>query len=160
VLPAVFEVNHTMLAATVNGTGKRGRRRHGRLWERTMSTMSAEPPIESHCARCLRQAPDLKNDRNLDALEWEPLVNADGDVLGVICPDCITPEEQQAMDEDDMALLDVIDSLAAQCARRLKDVPYESDDPGEPLPPGWIVLDSDVDAVLVVCPDCVTPEDQ
>jgi hypothetical protein len=34
----------------------------------------------------------------------EPIVDADGEMFGAICPDCIMPEEQQAMDEDAMAV--------------------------------------------------------
>ena len=63
--------------------------------------MSTEPPIESHCTRCLRPAP-ADDDRSIEALEWESLVNDDHEMIGTVCPDCITPEEQQAMDDDTM----------------------------------------------------------
>jgi hypothetical protein len=57
-----------------------------------------EPPIESHCARCLRPAPP-EDDQSFT--DWEALAYDADEVLGVVCPDCITPEEQQAMDEAD-----------------------------------------------------------
>ncbi len=60
-------------------------------------------PIESHCIRCLRPAPD-EDDRSIEALEWEALTDDGGQVVGVLCPECITPEEQQAMDEEEMEL--------------------------------------------------------
>jgi hypothetical protein len=69
-----------------------------------MGAMSYVPPIESHCARCLRPNPDADEGMPND---WEVLVEAVG--VSVICEDCITPEEQQAMDEADMALLDELD---------------------------------------------------
>jgi hypothetical protein len=69
-------------------------------------------PTESHCARCLKPAPP-GGGQGPEALEWEalvvdassgipllaPLAHADHKVIGVICPDCITPEEQQEMDD-------------------------------------------------------------
>jgi hypothetical protein len=55
--------------------------------------------IGSHCARCLRANPDP--DPVGDSLPWDwEYLNADGEPVGVVCPDCITPEEQQAMDND------------------------------------------------------------
>jgi hypothetical protein len=106
------------------------------------------------CARCLTPAPDPSDPSDDSYLYWE--------VLGgqLICPGCITGEELQAIDEADMATIDDIRALAGHCARCLKDVPYATDDPGEPLPSGWVVLDADIDALLVVCPDCVKPDDE
>jgi DNA-directed RNA polymerase subunit RPC12/RpoP len=109
------------------------------------------PPAES-CARCGRPVPSDDDDEHLS---WE--VTADdnaADGCAWICPDCITPEEQQAIDEADIELGNEVRALAGHCARCLKNVPYETDDPGEPLPSGWAVLDADIDALLVVCPDC------
>lgn len=63
--------------------------------------MKYEPSIESHCARCLRPAPP-DDDRSIEALEWTTLTYADRDTTGVVCPDCITPGEQQSMDDDVM----------------------------------------------------------
>jgi hypothetical protein len=63
---------------------------------------AATPPIESHCARCLRPNPDLRD--GSVPTSWEPLVTG-GECVGVICEDCITPEERQAMDEVDMYLM-------------------------------------------------------
>ena len=67
-------------------------------------------PIESHCARCLRPAPDDPS------VEWEVVIADDGEVL-VICEDCVTGEARQAMDEEDMALGDL--------ARRPLDYPAD-----------------------------------
>lgn len=111
------------------------------------------------CARCQRPAPD-EDDQSLVALEWETLVNSDGDVTGVVCPDCITPEEQQATDEADMAIHDQVAGLAGHCARCLKAVPYVDDDPGAPLPGGWAMLNHDDPVMLIVCPDCICPGDE
>jgi hypothetical protein len=36
--------------------------------------------------------------------DWEVLTDDDGEVVGVVCEQCITPEEQQAMDVEMMAL--------------------------------------------------------
>ena len=57
-------------------------------------------PIDTHCARCMRVIPEDST------VEWETL----GEDL-VVCSDCITPAEQQAMDEDDMAMLDEMSGL-------------------------------------------------
>ena len=59
-------------------------------------------PIESHCARCLRPAPDPL------PTEWEAFPADDGQVL-VICEDCVTDEERQAMDEEIMSLSDPVE---------------------------------------------------
>lgn len=57
-------------------------------------------PLDSHCARCMTPAPPVESDSYSD---WEAL-GEDGAV--VVCPDCITPEEQQQMDEQMMDLMD------------------------------------------------------
>jgi hypothetical protein len=57
-------------------------------------------PLETHCARCLKAAPP-ERDRSIEWLEWEVL-----DDGTVVCPDCLTPEEKQAIDESDMDLMD------------------------------------------------------
>jgi hypothetical protein len=64
--------------------------------------MSADEPIDidTHCARCLRPAPGEG-----DVGDWEFFDEV------IVCPDCITPAEQQAMDEDGMAMLDEISGL-------------------------------------------------
>lgn len=51
---------------------------------------------EEACCRCDKDAPAQKSDA---FLEWEALVDADHNLLGVVCPGCITPEEQQQLDE-------------------------------------------------------------
>lgn len=56
---------------------------------------------QTRCARCRRVAPAQDSDA---FLEWEAL----GDGGQVICPDCVTPAEQQAMDEDIMAMADKV----------------------------------------------------
>jgi hypothetical protein len=109
-------------------------------------------------SRCLRPNPDPE-DGGLP-IDWEVLVDADGEVLGVICEDCITPEEQQATDAADMALDAEISGLSHHCARCLRAVPYETDDPAEPLPDGWRILDNNDDVLLVLCPDCLKPSDE
>jgi hypothetical protein len=53
------------------------------------------------CARCLKAAPAQDSPGFAD---WEAL----GDGQQVICPDCVTPAEQQAMDEDAMAMAEKV----------------------------------------------------
>jgi hypothetical protein len=55
---------------------------------------------KSHCARCLCANPA----DDLDDLptDWEVLTDTSGEVIGVVCPDCLTAAEQQALDEDAM----------------------------------------------------------
>lgn len=54
------------------------------------------------CARCLRtETPPQDSDA---FMEWEVLE----DGTKVICPDCVTPAEQQAADEDAMALAEKV----------------------------------------------------
>jgi hypothetical protein len=113
-------------------------------------------PDESHCARCRRPNPDAEDGGMPDY--WEVLVDGDGEVVGVICEDCITPEEQQATDEDMFELADEVSGLSRHCTRCLKPVPYATDDPGEPLPSGWKTLDHDDAVLLVLCPDCIHPD--
>jgi hypothetical protein len=48
--------------------------------------------IEPDCARCGRQAPPPTS---AEFSDWEAL----GDGSGVVCPECTTGEERQAMDE-------------------------------------------------------------
>ena len=47
----------------------------------------------SACRRCHRPAPHLDSP---PALYWE-LIAEDGEVVGVICPDCLTLREQRAI---------------------------------------------------------------
>ena len=56
----------------------------------------------TQCTRCHRGAPPQDSD---DFLHWEAL-GPDG--LAVVCPSCITGEEQQAMDEDMMDLAEKV----------------------------------------------------
>ena len=51
------------------------------------------PGPTSVSRRCQRPAPDLDSP---PALYWE-LIPADGEVVGVICPDCLTLREQRAI---------------------------------------------------------------
>lgn len=55
----------------------------------------------SACARCLRPAPPQDSREFID---WEALGNGQQ----VICPECITPAEQQAVDESDMELAEKV----------------------------------------------------
>jgi hypothetical protein len=52
----------------------------------------------AHCVRCQRTAPAE------DFLHWEVLDDSD-----MVCPDCETPEEKQAIDREDMRLADQLD---------------------------------------------------
>jgi hypothetical protein len=58
---------------------------------------------ESHCARCLR-VPEQHElsypGDDLPPADWEVLTDPDDQVIGVACPDCLTPEEQQEIDDD------------------------------------------------------------
>jgi ketosteroid isomerase-like protein len=51
------------------------------------------PDATSACRRCQRPAPHLDSP---PALYWE-LIAEDGEVVGVICPDCLTFREQRAI---------------------------------------------------------------
>jgi hypothetical protein len=64
-----------------------------RKWWRTV--------IETQCVRCFKPQPAPDSD---ELGSWEAL-----DHMGAMaCPDCVTPAEQQAVDEADMALSDVL----------------------------------------------------
>ena len=43
------------------------------------------------CRRCLRPGPPLDSP---GSLAWEPIVR-DGETVGMICPDCLTPIERR-----------------------------------------------------------------
>jgi hypothetical protein len=47
----------------------------------------------SACRRCQRPAPPFNSP---PSLVWEPIVE-DGEVVGAICPDCLTLREQRAI---------------------------------------------------------------
>lgn len=103
---------------------------------------------ESRCMRCRRPNPaaallpgDLPSD-------WEVVENERGEVAGVICPGCITGEEQQAIDED---VMEFAESLK-QCARCAKPAPEFPS--GLPQEQGWYVLGHGL-----VCTDCMRPDD-
>lgn len=55
--------------------------------------------LAPNCARCARPSP---SQTSAEFKDWEAL----GDGGAVVCPDCITAEEQQAVDEDDMDTAD------------------------------------------------------
>src|SRR6188472_4511061 len=55
----------------------------------------------AHCVRCQRPAPA---EDDPDFLHWEVL-----DDVGMVCPECETPQEKQAIDEEDMRLADEVD---------------------------------------------------
>jgi hypothetical protein len=65
--------------------------------DRNMTT-----PI-AHCVRCQRPAPA---EDDPDFLHWEVLDDVD-----MVCPECETPEEKQAVDEEDVRLADEVDDL-------------------------------------------------
>ena len=52
----------------------------------------------AHCIHCQRPAPA---EDDPDFLHWEVLDDSD-----MVCPDCETPEEKQAIDDEDMRLAD------------------------------------------------------
>jgi hypothetical protein len=56
------------------------------------------------CKRCLRLAPPWESSEYTD---WEAI----DDGQAVICPGCVTGQEQQAMDED---IMDLMDEVARQ----------------------------------------------
>lgn len=96
------------------------------------------------------------SDDDPEFLYWEATADS------WICPHCITGEEQHAIDEADMATDNEVVGLAGHCARCWKTMP--GDDPGDPLPAGWAILDSDevndAAVLLVLCPDCIQPDDE
>lgn len=59
------------------------------------------------CARCGTDAPPQEA---AAFHQWEAI---DPNGTAVVCPDCITPEEQQALDTLDMDTLDQLDRLGA-----------------------------------------------
>ena len=67
------------------------------LGDREREDRHMTTPI-AHCARCQRPAPA---EDDPDFLHWEVLDDTD-----MVCPDCETPEEKQAIDEEDMRLAD------------------------------------------------------
>lgn len=100
--------------------------------------------IESHYARCLRPARQIDDPEDDD---WETL-GPEGTLL--ICPDCITPEEQQSMDDRDMELADEL----RHCARCLRPTPAADD----PQFDDWEVLNDE--GASFVCPGCITAEER
>ena len=65
--------------------------------DRNMTT-----PI-AHCVRCQRPAPAVDDP---DFLHWEVLDDVD-----MVCLECETPQEKQAIDEEEMRLADEVDDL-------------------------------------------------
>ncbi len=63
-------------------------------------------PVQSHCQRCKRPNPEAS--QGTVPTDWEVLTGEAGEVLGVICPGCVTAVEEQAMDEEAMEDLDEI----------------------------------------------------
>lgn len=55
--------------------------------------------LTQRCARCRREAPDQAS---REFVHWEAI----GDGTDVLCPGCITGEEQRVIDEDAMQLVD------------------------------------------------------
>jgi len=72
-----------------------------------MGRLRRDPPPDptSACRRCQRPAPPWNAP---SSLTWEPITE-DGEVVGVICPDCLTLREQRA-----------IQAEKARVVRRLK----------------------------------------
>ena len=106
---------------------------------------------ESRCYRCKRPTPE-----GLPPSDWEPHVDDDGEVLGVICPDCLTDEEQGAI-EDDALTMETATHTCAGCGTLAPD--FADGDPndadyGDPGRKGWYVVDRGL-----ICPSCVTGEE-
>ena len=57
----------------------------------------------AHCVPCQRPAPA---EDDPDFLHWEVLDDVD-----MVCPECETPEEKRAIDEEDIRLADEVDDL-------------------------------------------------
>src|SRR5215217_7973382 len=68
-------------------------------------------PDESRCARCQRPNPE-RGEGGLPN-EWEVIEDDAGEVVGVICPGCVTETEQQAIDE---AMVELGEALS-RCGR-------------------------------------------
>ncbi len=77
---------------------QRGTNHDDRTEEQPMSITNLHN--QPHCMRCGRLAPD---EGSYDSLFWEA-ADSQGDRL--VCPGCLTGAEQQAMDEEMMALGD------------------------------------------------------
>jgi hypothetical protein len=58
---------------------------------------------------CLRPNPE-GDDGGLPS-EWEVVADADGIPVAIVCEDCITPEEQQAMDDADMGFIEEVEGV-------------------------------------------------
>lgn len=99
-------------------------------------------PTEEHCARCRRSAPDQESG---DFLEWEAMSD------GIVCPGCLTGEEENAF-FDDFAELAEQSSHCARCGREVPDVSGEQMEAE-----GWDTPDSA--GARWVCPDCRTGVD-
>ncbi len=56
---------------------------------------------KAHCVRCGRPA---RAEDDPDLLHWEVLDDVD-----MVCPECESPEEKQAIDAEDMRLADGVD---------------------------------------------------
>lgn len=56
---------------------------------------------QDYCARCRRPVPPIDSD---EFTAWE--ANAEDDGATMICPGCITGEEQRQMDEDGMEAIE------------------------------------------------------
>ena len=70
---------------------------------------------QEHCERCKRLAPPWKSSQYSD---WEAITLDDGEI-GVMCPGCLTWEEQQAMDEDSMEMGAQIEADKAEAERNI-----------------------------------------
>ncbi len=74
--------------------------------------MSAEARAGNLCCKCYSQTPLQDSD---EFLEWEA---ADSDGKRVVCPRCITPEEEQAILEDDAETMDAAYKVRENRVRR------------------------------------------
>ena len=58
------------------------------------------------CACPVRRISDTNPGDDLPPTDWEVVTDLAGEVIGVICPACLTSEEQHAIDEDAMDALE------------------------------------------------------
>jgi hypothetical protein len=102
------------------------------------------------CGRCGLPAPPVEAS---DYVFWEAIGED-----GVICPGCLTGQEEQAMDDQVMAFRE-------RCSRCQREAPSATRKPGETtsarVAEGWLSFESDAGALIeTVCPGCMTDEDR
>jgi hypothetical protein len=82
------------------------------------------------CARCLREAPPQDSD---EFTSWKAI----GDGQQAFCPDCVTPEEQRAMDEDATAIDEKIRENRLRRMANRQGLRLEKSRRRDPRAPDW-----------------------